>query len=100
MKQLVLYFDKAQIGRLGLEVSVRKSVPEPDHDAQVEALADLIHEQWMEWAQNLMDKEDLSPDRVERWKGYMVPYSELTEEVKEEDRKWARKYMKRLARVQ
>ena len=62
------------------------------HERLVENLADLIHQQWITWANTLMEKERLlSQDRVARWLSYMVPYSELTEEVKEFDRVWARK---------
>lgn len=65
--------------------------------AVVELLAELEHDQWMEWAKTLMEKEPgLTPERVARWKTYMVPYAELTEEVKEFDRIWARKAAERL----
>lgn len=54
-----------------------------------EKLAELEHEQWIKWATSLMESENLSPERVERWKRYMVPYSELDEKTKDYDRKWA-----------
>ncbi len=55
-----------------------------------EQLAELEHEQWAHWAQTLIDTEpSLSESRVERWKKYLVPYSELSEEVKNYDREWA-----------
>lgn len=58
----------------------------------LETLAKQEHDQWMEWAKTLMEKEPgLSPERVARWKAYMVPYNELTDDVKEFDRIWARK---------
>jgi len=62
------------------------------HDAEVvERCAELEHYQWMEWAQNVMDTEQgLSADRRERWSSLMVPYAELSEEMKDHDRKWAR----------
>ena len=60
----------------------------------IEALANLEHEQWMAWAQTLMDKEPgLSKERVARWKKYMVPYADLDDDVKEFDRVWARKVL-------
>lgn len=63
----------------------------------LETLADLEHQQWMDWANTLMAKEpNLTPERIERWKKCMVPYSELTEEMKEFDRIWARKILKAL----
>jgi hypothetical protein len=57
----------------------------------LEALADLEHQQWMEWAKTLMEKEPISQARRDRWAGFMVPYSVLPESVKEHDRVWARK---------
>jgi hypothetical protein len=60
-------------------------------DAEVEHVASVEHEQWMEWASSLMLTEKLSPERVARWTALMVPYSELSEDAKERDRVWARK---------
>ena len=58
----------------------------------IEQLAELEHDQWMTWAKSLMEKEDLSPDRVKRWNDEcMMPYGDLSEEMKEYDRVWARK---------
>lgn len=80
----------------------------------LEKLADLEHVQWCEWAGTLskelsglleiidkldcesLDEEDKSfvahvRDRLERWDKLMVPYSELSEESKEQDRVYARK---------
>ena len=60
----------------------------------LEKLSHLEHEQWMEWAKTLMEKEPgLTPDRVARWKQYMIPYAELPEDVKEFDRIWGRKIL-------
>ena len=57
----------------------------------IEKLAKLEHDQWIEWAKNISSKENLSSERLARWKKLYVPYEELSEEMKEEDRKWARK---------
>lgn len=57
----------------------------------LEALAAIEHEQWMEWANALMQRETLSEERCNRWLSLMVPYSHLPESSKDEDRKWARK---------
>lgn len=62
----------------------------------VEQLAELEHEQWKQWAKELMEKEELSEERVKRWKKYMVPYEQLDEEAKEGDRMWARIVLSRL----
>lgn len=56
-----------------------------------EALAELEHEQWMEWARYIAGAEPISPERLERWNKLFVPYSQLTEEQKDQDRKWADK---------
>jgi len=57
----------------------------------LEVLAEYEHEQWMAWARNLLEKEPhLSEERKQRWAGLLVPYAELSEEMKESDREWAR----------
>jgi hypothetical protein len=57
----------------------------------IEKLADLIHEEWIAWSRNIAEKEELSWERLDRWAKLRKPYSELTEEQKEQDRVWARK---------
>lgn len=58
----------------------------------MEKLAELEHEQWMEWSKAVA--AEVSDERRKRWKKYWVPYSELSEKVKEQDRVWARKVIK------
>lgn len=65
-------------------------------DQLLEQLAELEHKQWMEWAKSIMKKETLSKERVERWKELFIPYDDLTEESKEQDRVYARKILKLL----
>lgn len=60
-------------------------------ELDIEALASLEHDQWIEWSKTLAQKEILSKDRIERWQECWVPYADLSEEMKEHDRKWARK---------
>jgi hypothetical protein len=57
----------------------------------VEALATVEHEQWMHLANFLTAHEDISAARREKWQALMVPYAELPEDQKEQDRVWARK---------
>lgn len=65
-----------------------------DSTQLLERLAELEHQQWWKWAENLMNTEThISNERLARWKASMVPYSQLTEENKEHDRIWARKVM-------
>ena len=58
----------------------------------LEALAKLEHDQWMDWAKNLMEKEPaISQARKDRWMTFMVPYDQLDEPTKDMDRLWAAK---------
>ena len=76
-------------GRLGVCVRDEKSAAQmPD---VLETLAAIEHEQWVAWSKDLAKKEKLTPERVKRWKGLWVPYAKLSEDMKEHDRKWARK---------
>ena len=59
----------------------------------IEALASIEHDQWMTWAKNLMQKETLTTDRFYRWSRLLVPYAQLTETEKEQDREYARKVL-------
>jgi hypothetical protein len=54
-----------------------------------ELLAALEHEQWMAWANHIMDTEPISEERKNRWQHFMVPYADLDEITKEFDRVWA-----------
>jgi hypothetical protein len=74
------------------ELAEFKAIMQTSLQSLLESLAKQEHDQWMDWAKTLMEKEPgLTPERVARWQAYMVPYEELTEEVKEFDRVWARK---------
>jgi hypothetical protein len=68
-------------------------------DPMLEKLAEIEHDQWMAWAKSLMESEDLSPERVERWKKMMVPYDELSDDVQEFDREYARKVLAVVSKV-
>ena len=59
---------------------------ESDDKEAIEELAAIEHDQWVEWAKAISDLENLSPERVKRWKKLYVPYAELSEESKEQDR--------------
>lgn len=56
----------------------------------VEVLAKIEHDQWMQWAKTLLLEEAITIKRKERWIECMKPYHELSEEMKEHDRVWAR----------
>lgn len=54
-----------------------------------EILAELEHDQWVEWSQAIFASENISEERHKRWSKLWVPYGELTEEEKDQDRKYA-----------
>jgi len=58
----------------------------------LEKLAALEHEQWVQWSKAVA--HEVSPERRARWEKYWVPYEQLSEEVKEQDREWARKVLR------
>ena len=60
----------------------------------LERVAALEHEQWMAWSKNVAETETISGDRLERWTRLWIPYEELSEEMRERDRVWARKAIK------
>jgi hypothetical protein len=58
----------------------------------VEDLSAIIHGFWMDFAKGIYESEvGLSKERKERWSKLFVPYSELSEEMKEKDRVFARR---------
>ena len=59
-----------------------------------EQLAELEHQQWVDWSKTIAHNENLSPERLKRWQKLWVPYSELTEDQKDQDRVWANKVIK------
>ena len=67
-------------------------------DTLLERIAELEHEQWEEWSKNIAETETISEDRLTRWKTMWIPYSELTEEQKDQDREYAKKVLKELGK--
>ena len=81
-------------------ISCRKDLHEesvvvnPDSNKElIEALAEIEHEQWVSWAQDILATENVNTTRAERWKKLFIPYANLSEADKELDRKWARKVL-------
>ncbi len=60
----------------------------------IEELADLEHRQWMHWSKYLAENHDIPEGLEEKWEENWRPYEELSDELKEKDRKWARKALK------
>ena len=52
-----------------------------------EGIAELEHTQWIIWSKAVAS--EVSPERRARWEKLWIPYSELTEEQKNQDRVWA-----------
>lgn len=66
------------------EKTLSKRVPKQE---LLEKLAALEHAQWISWSRAVA--EEVSAERVERWRNFWVPYEDLPEEVKQLDRVWA-----------
>jgi len=64
-----------------------------NYEALLEKLAELEHEQWVEWSKTIAKQENISQERLARWIPYWKPYKNLHSDVQEHDRKWARKVL-------
>ena len=60
-------------------------------ESLLERLAELEHEQWSAWSRAIA--AEVSEERRRRWQSWWVPYDQLPEEIKEDDRVWARKVL-------
>ena len=66
------------------------------YEELIEEIARFEHLQWVEWSKAIAEVENISPERLARWKKLWVSYSRLPEEQKESDRKYARRVLKHL----
>jgi len=57
----------------------------------LEELSRLEHEQWMTWAQHILETENISKSTRNRWQQYFAPYDQLPEDIKELDKPFAQK---------
>lgn len=78
------------------EATKGKKLPEriaksENGDEILEKLSEIEHEQWMEWSKSVAS--EVSEQRKKRWEKYWIPYKDLTDEVKEQDRKYAKKVL-------
>lgn len=48
----------------------------------------------MYWAKSIIKTENISKERVKRWKTLFIKYKNLSEEMKNLDREWAKKVLK------
>jgi len=60
---------------------------------KLEQLAELEHEQWEEWSKNIASNENISQDKIDRWRKLWIPYKDLSENAKDQDRTYARKVL-------
>lgn len=71
--------------------------PKPNATADlVEALAVIEHEQWAHWSRAVA--EDVPAATRAKWRRSWMDYAELTENLKDADRVWARKVIALLRR--
>ena len=69
---------------------IKQILNKAEYQMLVERIAAFEHNQWICWASSILESENLSKERKERWRKYLIPYEELNEDVKEHDRTWAR----------
>lgn len=60
-------------------------------DTTTEKVAGVLHTIWTSWAQKLLDTENISQERAQRWQQLFVPYQDLPEDEKTKDREHARR---------
>lgn len=53
----------------------------------------LAHRLWTHWSQHIAEEEDISQERLDRWKGLWVPFNELSEEMQEKDRELVDRFL-------
>ena len=82
---------------IGIDSSFKVTKFQPaDQDELIERLSAIEHEQWVEWSQSIANSEMISDDRLTRWEKLWRDYSSLTEEEKDQDRKYAKKVIDQL----
>jgi hypothetical protein len=78
-----------------MKIIISESKKEMDKKDLIEELADLEHRQWWDWAEDILESENITEGREKRWrKNSFKPYEKLSEEQKDMDREWARKVLK------
>lgn len=68
-------------------------------DEAIEVLSKIEHDQWMGWAKALLKDGQVSEERAKRWKKLFVPYDELTNKSKDDDRVYAKKAYAALKKI-
>lgn len=61
----------------------------------IETVSEEVHKMWVKWSKEIaLQESGLSDTRVMRWKKCWIPYKDLSDEMKEKDRKIACKFIK------
>ncbi len=63
-------------------------LPETEEEL-LEELSKLEHDQWVEWSKDIAKNEDISEERLNRWKTLWISYDKLPVGVKGDDREYA-----------
>lgn len=53
----------------------------------------LAHRLWVYWSQQIAKEEDISEERIERWKNLWIPYDELPDGAKQTDNELVDKFI-------
>ena len=63
----------------------------------VEEIADLLHQQWIDWAKGIIKRGEVSQETQDKWaRECFMPYSKLSEYMKNLDRIFARRIVNHL----
>lgn len=67
---------------------------EKRHTGLLDELAKLEHEQWKSWVLNIIDTENITPERTKRWLDLVERgWGGFTEEERDKDREWAERVL-------
>lgn len=58
-------------------------------DLIIEFLAEQMHDMWVLWSEDLLEKENISEDRVSKWSEFLCDWELLPEDIKKIDREFA-----------
>jgi len=59
------------------------------YDRPLDALA---HRLWTHWSQHIAEEEEISEERLHRWRNLWIPYGELPDEAKDTDRRLVERF--------
>ena len=56
------------------------------------SLSALAHRLWTHWSQHIADEEDISEQRLQRWRNLWVPFDKLPEAARDTDRRLVERF--------